>query len=520
MNDDAKKLLVKYATARIDIKNIGNKNNYIQIINDNPHMKVSQPGWFSNSEGVGTIIESNEGILKLLIKFIGGGTFKLWLRGIDFRDKQNNRFPIYIDFTTLEINGEKIFEHNMSVCHDLPYVYEKPVVDGEIITLTLKWLPFNEFSEYDPKLHSNKLVKTLKKQLSEREKQMNSIPQLSGTTLGRSALGGKIIYRNWLSLHPPGRTLLKDFDNSYDFVWFSRYLNHKFPDRDFKINMFGVFQDHENLTYPLEGKKVLYSPEDLNYRFLEMKRLFNKYALDHVDFAMGFDLINHEKYLRFPNWLTLNFSPFITAEEIENKINIWNSSSFEKTKNVVSVASHDHWGTRTMISQDIERIVRIDHAGKWNNNTSELHTKYNNNKSEYLKRYKFNLCPENVIDTAYVTEKIVDAIKSDCIPLYAGGREYFEPKIINENAIIRWYDDGCITPDSFSNDETIQQYKFKYSPDYYKNLDSIELFNNILNDEKTYDEFKDQNKLQYSSAKYIIKIFDDLEKHFERIICQ
>ena len=48
--------------------------------------------------------------------------------------------------------------------------------------------------------------------------------------------------------------------------------------------------------------------------------------------------------------------------------------------------------------------------------------------------------------------------------------------------------------------------------------DTIELFKNVYSDEKTYNEFKEQNILKDSSKKYIIKIFSDLEKQFERLI--
>ena len=37
---------------------------------------------------------------------------------------------------------------------------------------------------------------------------------------------------------------------------------------------------------------------------------------------------------------------------------------------------------------------------------------------------------------AYVTEKIFDAFICDSIPLYAGGGDYLEPKLINPKAII------------------------------------------------------------------------------------
>ena len=62
------------------------------------------------------------------------------------------------------------------------------------------------------------------------------------------------------------------------------------------------------------------------------------------------------------------------------------------------------------------------------------------------------------------------------------------------------------------------QYPLTWVVDDDRNSDSIELFKNLLTDKKTYVEFKDQDKILASGAKYVINIFKDLEKHFERLI--
>lgn len=327
----------------------------------------------------------------------------------------------------------------------------------------------------------------LKNELNKREEQIRSFPQLSKTSLGKATSNGKIIYRNWWS------AFISEFDGFCDVMWFTRFLNHKFPDADYKFNIFSVFGDHDNLTKEMEGKKILFSGENLNKRFLHFNQTFGSYALDYVDFAMGYDLIDHPKYLRFPLWIMFNFLPQFTEEDIENTINEWNSLNYKKTKDVAVIASHDNWKTRSLIVDDIENLTNISFAGKWRNNTSELWDVYDNNKANYLKQFKFNLCPENVLDDAYVTEKIFDSIKCNCIPLYAGGGNYLEPKVINNKSVITW---------DFEKD----------------NSDSVDLFKTLISDRKSYNDFKDQNVLLDSSSKFIIKKYNDLEKHFERLI--
>ena len=480
---------MKYFTARIDIKNFGTHENNLEIIRISDYSAdIYNPTWFKDNKGQGKLIESNEGILNLELKCIKSGLLKIWLRGIDCMDKNNHRFPIFIDFIKFEINNENLINKNTLVWHDEPYVHEKKVEDSEIIKIHIEWKPFNNSSEY------NNQINNLKHKVSDLESKIKSIPQLSCISQGNTAFNGKIIYRNWRSAFST-RTLMDDFNGFCEQEWFTRYLKHKFPNEDFKINFFGPFERHYNLAWPMEGKKVFYTGENLNFHFPEMREKFDKYALDYVDLSMGFDLINDVKYLRFPFWAWYQFSPEVTEEEIERNIDMWNSLNYKKARDVVNVSSHDHWNARCIIADDVEKIVRVTYGGKWRNNTRELWEKYKNNKKAFIKQYRFNICPENTMSDGYVTEKIFDSIRCDCIPLYAGGGNYLEPEIINPNAILKW----DLSPNA-------------------DNSDTIELFKNLYLDERTYKEFKDQDILLKSSKKHIIDLFSDLKRHFERLI--
>lgn len=483
------KLLMKYLTARIDIKNFGNANNDIKIARINDlSANLSHPNWFKNNEGMGIIIESSLGFLNFELKCVNDGILRIWLRGIDCLDRNNNRFPVYVDYVNFEVNGEKIINGNTLTCHDEPYFYEKKVQNGEIIRLLIKWKPFNNFSQYDDKLRDTR------KKLSDLENKVRSIPQLSCTSFGSSALNGRLIYRNWRSSFST-RTLMDDFDGFCEREWFTRYIKHKFSNEDFKINLIGPFERHYTLNWPMDGKKVFYSPENLNRFFPEMDQKFDRYALDYVDFSMGFDFIVNPKYLRFPNWLWWHFPPEVSDEEIEKTVDLWNSLNYDKSFDVVNVSSHDNWNSRTIIADSISKYVHITYGGKWRNNTRDLWDIYKNNKKAFIKNFKFYLCPENTMADGYVTEKIFDGIRCGCIPLYAGGGNYLEPEVLNHNAILRWFID-----------------------ENQDNSDVVEQFKNIISDEKSYNEFKDQDILLNSSKKYIINKFHELERHFERLI--
>lgn len=520
MNENCVFFLKKYCTARIDIKNQGQSSNDILILNNSDfNSKIEKPDWFKDSLGIGTQIHSENGILDLKIKCINDGELVFKLRGMDVKDKNGKRFPVFIDYTNFSVNNNDIVNSNKLTSHDHPLIFSKLVNDSEIVSIHVEWLPFNPSSKFNVE-ESPDLIQSLREKLSLRERQLKSIPQLCYTTLGYTVLNGKVTYRNFLGIHE--HSVLHDLNGYCDNVWFTRFLKYKFPDEDFKINMFGVYNPHNNLTYPMEGKKVLYSIEELNNRFLEMKYRFDKYALDYVDLAMSYDIFDNPKYLRFPYWIYRHISPESTEEDIEKKIEYWNSVSYEKSKDVAVVASHDECETRTLITNDIEHYVDITYAGKWRNNTQDMFTKFYNNKSAFLNQFKFNLCSENMLVDAYVTEKIFDAFGSDCIPLYAGGGNYLEPKVVNPKAIIRWDGDkkfGCdptVLEKAYMGRYT--QYPLTWIANDDRNSDSIDLFNNLLTDKKTYDEFKDQDKILPSAEKYIIKILCDLEKHFERLI--
>lgn len=327
---------------------------------------------------------------------------------------------------------------------------------------------------------NNHCINYFKRELS--DKQLIEYNPIIRTSTGKSSSNQKIIYRNWWFV-------------STDFSWFTRFLDYKFPDEDYKLNFFSLMGNHDNITNDMVGKKVFYSGECLNKNtsVMHFNQDFGSYALKHVDFAMGYDVLNHPKYLRFPLWLLSNFEPNSTEEDIENKIIEWNSITFEKSRNVTVVSSHDLWKTRTKICDDVEKVTHIDYAGRWRNNTSDLFVKFGDNKRNFLKEYKFNICAENVDDTGYVTEKIFDAISMDNIPLYIGGGNYLEPNVINSNKVLLW----------------------KMDED---NSDTLELFDTLVHDEKSFNEFKDQDAILNNSSKHIIGLFNSLEKHFERLI--
>lgn len=149
-NPDIIQKLLKYNLARIDITNSG-KNNSLELIKcSDKNCAVKKPSWIKPENGGGLIIESLTNSIDFTFKCINDGEIAISLKGKDERDKNNKRFPIYIDYTVFKINGKQILKENTLTHHDKPYTFKKNVKNGEEITIHLEWKPFDYQSEYKP----------------------------------------------------------------------------------------------------------------------------------------------------------------------------------------------------------------------------------------------------------------------------------------------------------------------------------------------------------------------------------
>ena len=137
--------LLKYVTARIDFKNFGTEENNLEILEcSDLSSEIFAAPWLNDDEGVGWVINSRKGSIDLKIKCINDGQLQILLRGIDFRDRNHDRVPVFIDYTNLTINGICIFDSRISVHHDNSYKYlKKDVKDGEIFDIHIEWEPFD-----------------------------------------------------------------------------------------------------------------------------------------------------------------------------------------------------------------------------------------------------------------------------------------------------------------------------------------------------------------------------------------
>lgn len=147
IKDEIELKLNNYNTSRIDIinYNLSNENqkqNNVKIENCSDfNLEYYYPDWFKNPQGKGLIINSQKNFLKFDIIIEGDGELQIYLRSNDHR-LNNQRVPIYINYTKLLINNENILTENAVANHDIPFIYKSSVKDKQKITVYVEWMPY------------------------------------------------------------------------------------------------------------------------------------------------------------------------------------------------------------------------------------------------------------------------------------------------------------------------------------------------------------------------------------------
>ncbi len=225
--------------------------------------------------------------------------------------------------------------------------------------------------------------------------------------------------------------------------WFSEFIKTKnLNPENQSVDFFSVFWPRAVLKYS-PNTKIFFTGE---YIWKERYAAYDDYCLDTVDLAIGFRDIAAQNYIRFPLWLYALISPYHTSlEEIQanlEAIEHKNHLSLSKKQFCCLIARHDMNGMRTHIYHQLKAIAPIDCPSTLLHNLDIKLSHRIEDKLEFLQNYLFTICPENILSEGYVTEKLTDAFKGGCIPIYQGLLNQFDKSIINEKRIIFWNEDS------------------------------------------------------------------------------
>ena len=149
------------------------------------------------------------------------------------------------------------------------------------------------------------------------------------------------------------------------------------------------------------------------------------------DYAMGFDYLTFgDRYMRLPLFLTcFNFKDLLQEKK-------WGAEKLLNRKFCSIVVSNINLSNsiRERFFRLLSEYKQVDSGGRqWNNVGGPVQ-----DKQEFISNYKFNIAFENSAVRGYTTEKIMDAMTANTLPIYWGnpwiGKDFNERSFINVNA--------------------------------------------------------------------------------------
>jgi len=188
-----------------------------------------------------------------------------------------------------------------------------------------------------------------------------------------------------------------------DIILYSYFLIPKFYENKISVLV---------ITEPIQLNKKLYD--------LYVNNKFN-YVIGCINDNISINYYKFPLYLMYYNYLDKNI--YSNINNYVKNINI-NSKKF-----CILINRHDKGNTRTKIFNALNKINFVNSYGKLlNNSDNTLLNKIG--KEEYMKNYIFNICPENFRCpfNGYITEKLLHACLSGCIPIYYGYLVFYKTK--------------------------------------------------------------------------------------------
>lgn len=197
------------------------------------------------------------------------------------------------------------------------------------------------------------------------------------------------------------------------------------PNYDKKDNYFyDVLKDSYDLVIDEDPDLLFYSSFGHDYLNYKCKRIFytgdiKRPDFTACDFAFTFDLILNKKHYRLPLYSIYIYHHNMLSQLEHKKTReeaalIWKG----KTKFCCMVVSNPNCTQRIDFFKHLSRHKFVDSGGSVLNNIGGPLA----DKAAFIKDYKFVISFENSAHDGYTTEKIMEPILQDCIPIYWGNK--------------------------------------------------------------------------------------------------
>lgn len=155
-------LIAIWGLNRMDFKNHGEKDNQLEFTQHNQGIRISKPNWMKNDEGTGYTISSRSGKENLVLKCVNNGNLRIIFRAMDYRDINNKRIPVYIDYYKIVINNENVLNTHKLAWHNEPISFSKKCNNSDEFHIMAH---FHTIFDFYPKLRNvfdNIQIKKLK----------------------------------------------------------------------------------------------------------------------------------------------------------------------------------------------------------------------------------------------------------------------------------------------------------------------------------------------------------------------
>ena len=122
----------------VNIINLSKINNSVEIVKTN--CEATKPTWLHFPNGNGAFITSNQAKQYAIIKVNGGGTLLFAFKG-RYHVVDSKRYPLWIDYKSIKIDGKEILSAPVATWHDKPFKYEMSVKDGQVVKIAFEQQP-------------------------------------------------------------------------------------------------------------------------------------------------------------------------------------------------------------------------------------------------------------------------------------------------------------------------------------------------------------------------------------------
>jgi hypothetical protein len=223
---------------------------------------------------------------------------------------------------------------------------------------------------------------------------------------------------------------------------------------------------------------------------------------NQCDYAIGFDYLNlQDRYFRLPIYMVSNF---YRPEELTlyKDVDISKNKYFSR-KNLIEKDSFCSFVYSNYLA-DIKRKIffeklntykKVNSGGRYLNNTGKICS----NKLAFEKRHKFSIAFENSSREGYTTEKLLNSIAADTVPIYWGN-----PKINLE-----FNDKRFVNCHNFKDFDEVIKYIINIDKDDSKYLEIIN--SNFLNEKNQFSKIEKEFEI------FLKNIFDQDIANAKRI---